>query len=57
MGQIEWPFTSEDFILSFFLIFIFMLRQYNMFRIKGLNIGKLDLPSLANKRIKIKLIL
>ena len=44
MGQIEWPFTSEDFILSFSLpnFYFHVTTMYNMFRIKGLNIGKLD---------------
>ena len=44
MGQIEWPFTSEDFILSFSLpnFYFHVTTMYDMFRIKGLNIGKLD---------------
>ena len=44
MGQIEWPFTCEDFILSFSLpnFYFHVTTMYDMFRIKGLNIGKLD---------------
>ncbi len=44
MGKIEWPFTSEDFILSFSLpnFYFHVTTMYDMFRIKGLNIGKLD---------------
>ena len=51
MGQIEWPFTSEDFILSFSLpnFYFHVTTMYNMFRIKGLNIG-LILLSLKNKK-------
>ena len=44
MGQIEWVFTAENFILSFSLpnFYFHVTTMYDMFRIKGLEIGKLD---------------
>ena len=44
MGQIEWAFTAEDFILSFSLpnFYFHVTTLYDMLRIKGLEIGKLD---------------
>ena len=44
MGQIEWAFTAENFILSFSLpnFYFHVTTMYDMFRIKGLEIGKLD---------------
>mgnify|MGYP001160988508 FL=1 len=44
MGQIEWTFTAEDFILSFSLpnFYFHVTTLYDLFRIKGLEIGKLD---------------
>ena len=44
MGQIEWAFTAENFVLSFSLpnFYFHITTMYDMFRIKGLEIGKLD---------------
>ena len=44
MGQIEWAFTAEDFILSFSLpnFYFHVTTLYDLFRVKGLEIGKLD---------------
>ena len=44
MGSIEWPFTAEDFILSFSLpnFYFHLTTFYDMLRMKGLDIGKLD---------------
>ena len=52
MGQIEWAFTAEDFILSFPSNFYFHVTTlYDLFRVKGLEIGKLDFA--GTLRIKI----
>ena len=44
MGTIEWPFTASDFILSFSLpnFYFHLTTFYDMLRMKGLKIGKLD---------------
>tara|TARA_Y100000739_G_scaffold65969_1_gene55147 strand:+ start:1850 stop:2371 length:522 start_codon:yes stop_codon:yes gene_type:complete len=44
MGSIEWPFTASDFILSFSLpnFYFHLTTFYDMLRMKGLKIGKLD---------------
>ena len=44
MGQIEWAFTAKDFILSFSLpnFYFHVTTLYDLFRVKGLEIGKLD---------------
>ena len=44
MGQIEWAFTAENFVLSFSLpnFYFHVTTMYDMLRIKGLDIGKLD---------------
>tara|TARA_B100001027_G_scaffold144402_1_gene100721 strand:- start:2072 stop:2593 length:522 start_codon:yes stop_codon:yes gene_type:complete len=44
MGQIEWVFTAENFILSFSLpnFYFHVTTLYDLFRVKGLEIGKLD---------------
>jgi hypothetical protein len=44
MGQIEWPFSSIDFILSFSLpnFYFHLTTLYDMLRMKGVEIGKLD---------------
>ena len=44
MGQIEWTFTAEDFILSFSLpnFYFHVTTLYDLLRVKGLEIGKLD---------------
>ena len=44
MGPVEWPFTATDFILSFSLpnFYFHLTTFYDMLRIKGLDIGKLD---------------
>ena len=44
MGAIEWPFTASDFILSFSLpnFYFHLTTFYDMLRMKGLRIGKLD---------------
>ena len=44
MGQIEWAFTAEDFILSFSLpnFYFHVTTLYDLLRVKGLEIGKLD---------------
>ena len=44
MGAIEWPFTASDFILSFSLpnFYFHLTTFYDMLRMKGLKIGKLD---------------
>lgn len=44
MGDIRWPFTNEDFILSFSLpnFYFHVTTMYDMLRVKGLPIGKMD---------------
>ena len=44
MGSITWPFTATDFILSFSLpnFYFHLTTFYDMLRMKGLKIGKLD---------------
>ena len=44
MGDIRWPFTNEDFILSFSLpnFYFHLTTMYDMLRVKGLPIGKMD---------------
>ena len=44
MGQIEWAFTAENFILSFSLpnFYFHVTTLYDLLRVKGLEIGKLD---------------
>tara|TARA_B100001063_G_scaffold219615_1_gene223874 strand:- start:700 stop:1221 length:522 start_codon:yes stop_codon:yes gene_type:complete len=44
MGTIEWPFTATDFILSFSLpnFYFHLTTFYDMLRMKGVEIGKLD---------------
>ena len=44
MGPVEWPFTSTDFILSFSLpnFYFHLTTFYDMLRMKGIEIGKLD---------------
>ena len=44
MGQIEWAFTAENFILSFSLpnFYFHVTTLYDLLRFKGLEIGKLD---------------
>ena len=39
MGQIEWAFTAEDFILSFSLpnFYFHVTTLYDLFRVKGLD--------------------
>lgn len=52
MGQIEWVFSAEDFILSFSLpnFYFHATTMYDMFRIKGLQIGKLDFTGQFRKK-------
>tara|TARA_S200000501_G_scaffold127364_1_gene120303 strand:- start:4913 stop:5434 length:522 start_codon:yes stop_codon:yes gene_type:complete len=44
MGDIRWPFTNTDFILSFSLpnFYFHLTTMYDMLRVKGLPIGKMD---------------
>ena len=44
MGDIRWPFTNEDFILSFSLpnFYFHLTTMYDMLRVKGLPLGKMD---------------
>ena len=44
MGSITWPFTATEFILSFSLpnFYFHLTTFYDMLRMKGLKIGKLD---------------
>lgn len=44
MGQIEWAFNAENFVLSFSLpnFYFHVTTMYDIFRMKGLKIGKLD---------------
>ena len=44
MGDVRWPFTNEDFILSFSLpnFYFHVTTMYDMLRVKGLPIGKMD---------------
>jgi len=44
MGSIAWPFTATEFILSFSLpnFYFHLTTFYDMLRMKGLKIGKLD---------------
>ena len=44
MESITWPFTATDFILSFSLpnFYFHLTTFYDMLRMKGLKIGKLD---------------
>ena len=44
MGSITWPFTASEFILSFSLpnFYFHLTTFYDMLRMKGLKIGKLD---------------
>ena len=44
MGPVEWPFTATDFILSFSLpnFYFHLTTFYDMLRMKGIEIGKLD---------------
>ena len=44
MGSITWPFTASEFILSFSLpnFYFHLTTFYDMLRMKGLRIGKLD---------------
>ena len=44
MGTIEWPFSATDFIISFSLpnFYFHLTTFYDMLRMKGLDIGKLD---------------
>ena len=44
MGDIIWPFTNEDFILSFSLpnFYFHLTTMYDMLRVKGLPLGKMD---------------
>jgi len=44
MGSITWPFTATEFILSFSLpnFYFHLTTFYDMLRMKGLRIGKLD---------------
>ena len=54
MGEIEWAFTAEDFILSFSLpnFYFHVTTLYDLFRVKGLKIGKLDFAGAMRKKIK-----
>ena len=53
MGQIEWVFSAEDFILSFSLpnFYFHATTMYNMFRIKGIQKGKLDFTGVLRKKL------
>ena len=44
MGSIEWPFSSESFILSFSLpnFYFHVTTMYDMLRMRGVSVGKLD---------------
>jgi hypothetical protein len=44
MGDIRWPFTNTDFILSFSLpnFYFHLTTMYDMLRVRGLPIGKMD---------------
>ena len=44
MGSIEWPFSSENFILSFSLpnFYFHVTTMYDMLRMRGVPVGKLD---------------
>ena len=44
MGSIEWPFSSESFILSFSLpnFYFHVTTRYDMLRMRGVSVGKLD---------------
>ena len=44
MGSIEWPFSSESFVLSFSLpnFYFHVTTMYDMLRMRGVSVGKLD---------------
>ncbi len=44
MGSIEWPFSSESFILSFSLpnFYFHVTTMYDMLRMRWVSVGKLD---------------
>ena len=44
MGSIEWPFSSESFILSFSLpnFYFHVTTMYDILRMRGVSVGKLD---------------
>ena len=44
MGELEMPFTSENFVMSFSLpnLYFHATTLYNMLRIKGVPVGKMD---------------
>jgi len=44
MGELEMPFTSENFVMSFSLpnLYFHATTLYDMLRIKGVPLGKMD---------------